>query len=235
MESLNIAICEDESEFAQRLSEGIGRFFSEKETEVCFDFFENGERLLNEISPDCDIIFLDINLGSSNDGMTAAKLLREKGISAPVIFVTGLENRAVDGYDVGAYGFIVKKTLDEKLPRILNKLWQEHFSRKTLAVNGKDFTELIHIDTILSVQSEGRMSVIITEKESFTDIRSIGKLAELIGEDFVETHKSVFVNISKIKRINSDTLTLCDNSTVPLSRRNRKNVMLAVMKRLGEK
>lgn len=232
---MNIAICEDEKEFAMRLSEGIERFFSEKETEVCFDFYEKGEKLLNEQKSAPDIIFLDINLGAESDGMTVAAALREKGVTAPMIFVTSLENRAVDGYDVGAYGFIVKKNLDEKLPRILNKLWQEHFCRKTLAVCGKDFTELIHIDAILSVQSEGRGSIITTESSCFNDTRPIGKLSELLGEDFVETHKSVFVNIAKIKRINTDTVTLCDDSAIPLSRRNRKTVMLAVMKRLGEK
>lgn len=232
---MNIAICEDEKEFAQRLSEGVKRFFSEKDRECAFSFYENGEELLQEQSGGSDIIFLDINLGRSSDGMTVARLLREQGKTAPVIFVTSLENRAIDGYDVGAYGFIVKKTLDEKLPRILNKLWQEHFCRKTLAVNGRDFTELIHIDAILSVQSEGRTSVIMTENGKVEDTRPIGKLSELLGEDFVETHKSVFVNISKIKRINSDTVTLCDNSALPLSRRNRKSVMFAVMKRLGEK
>ena len=232
---MNIAICEDEKEFAKRLSEGIERFFSEKETKVCFDFYESGEELLSEQNSEPDIIFLDINLGADSDGMTVASMLREKGVTAPMIFVTSLENRAVDGYDVGAYGFIVKKNLDEKLPRILNKLWQEHFCRKTLAVCGKDFTELIHIDAILSVQSEGRGSIIVTEKVSFNDTRPIGKLSELLGEDFVETHKSVFVNIAKIKRINTDTVTLCDDSAIPLSRRNRKTVMLAVMKRLGEK
>lgn len=232
---MNIAICEDEKEFAKRLSEGIQRFFSEKETEVCFYFYEKGEELLNQQNNAPDIIFLDINLGADSDGMMVAAALREKGVTAPVIFVTSLENRAVDGYDVGAYGFIVKKNLDEKLSRILNKLWQEHFCRKTLAVNGKDFTELIHIDAILSVQSEGRGSVIITESGCFNDTRPIGKLSELLGEDFVETHKSVFVNIAKIKRINTDTVTLCDDSAIPLSRRNRKTVMLAVMKRLGGK
>lgn len=232
---MNIAICEDEKEFAKRLSEGIQRFFSEKETEATFSFYENGEELLQSQNSEPDIIFLDINLSSSNDGMTVASMLRDKGVTAPVIFVTSLENRAIDGYEVGAFGFIVKKTLDEKLPRILNKLWQEHFCRKTLAVNGRDFTELIHIDIILSVQSEGRGSVITTENGSFGDTRPIGKLSEFLGEDFVETHKSVFVNIAKIKRINSDTVTLCDDSAVPLSRRNRKAVMLAVMKRLGEK
>lgn len=232
---MNILICEDDKVFAKRLSEEIQCFFSEKKIETTFSFYEKGEELLKAQNSEPDIVFLDINLDSSNDGMAAAGKLREKGIVTPIIFVTSLENRAIDGYDVGAYGFIVKKSLDEKLPRILNKLWQEHFCRKTLAVNGRDFTELIHIDTILSVQSDGRTSVIITEKVSFNDTRPIGKLSELLGGDFVETHKSVFVNISKIKRINSDTVTLCNDSTVPLSRRNRKAVMLAVMKRLGEK
>ena len=57
----------------------------------------------------------------------------------------------------------------------------------------------------------------------------------LLGDDFVEVHKAVFVNISKIKRINTDTVTMCDKSNVPLSRRNRGNVICAVMKRIGKK
>lgn len=65
--------------------------------------------------------------------------------------------------------------------------------------------------------------MIKTDTTEIEDARPIGRFAELLGDDFVEVHKSVFVNISKIKRINNDTVTMCDESIVPLSRRNRKN------------
>lgn len=232
---MNIVICEDEKEFAMRLSDEIERFFSQKEMPINISRYENGNDLLNEKNAGFDLIFLDINLGSGDDGINTAHLLRDNGITAPVIFVTALENRAIDGYDVDAYGFVVKKNLSEKLPQILSKLWQEHFCRKTIAISEKNSTELINTDTILSVQSDGRASAVMTEGGRLNDIRPIGKIAEFLGDDFIETHKAIFVNIAKIRRINSDTVTLCDDSAVPLSRRNRKSVMLAVMKRLGEK
>lgn len=231
---MKIAICEDEHSFQQKLQSGVADFFSEKDIAAEFFCFDNGAELIQSLDNKYDVIFLDINLGRE-DGMDIAAELRSSSVAAPVIFVTSLENRAIDGYDVGAYGFVVKKSLDEKLPRVLAKLWKEHFCRPTIAIQTKDSTEIIELDSIVSVQSQGRCTLIHTDKTEPEDVRPIGKFAELLGDEFVEAHKSVFVNISKIKRINNDTVTMCDESTVPLSRRNRKNVMCAVMKRIGGK
>lgn len=232
---MKIAICEDEFSFQQKLQIGVADFFAEKSIETEFTCFDNGAELIQSLDNEYDVIFLDINLGSREDGMDIAVQLREHSVAAPVIFVTSLENRAIDGYDVGAYGFVVKKSLDEKLPRVLSKLWKEHFCRPTIVVQGKESTEIIELAGIISVQSQGRCTFIHTDKAELEDARPIGKFAELLGDEFVEVHKSVFVNISKIKRINADTVTMCDDTTVPLSRRNRKNVMCAVMKRIGGK
>lgn len=124
---MKIAICEDELFFQQKLQSGVTEFFSEKGVETEFFCFDNGAELIQSLGNGYDVIFLDINLGGREDGMDIAAELREQSISAPVIFVTSLENRAIDGYDVGAYGFVVKKNLDEKLPKVLGKLWKEHF------------------------------------------------------------------------------------------------------------
>ena len=231
---MKIAICEDERLFQQKLKSGIERFFAEKKTETEFDCFMNGEELIHNLNKEYDVIFLDINLGTKADGMDIAEQLRNENVSAPVIFVTSFENRAIDGYDVGAYGFVVKKNLDEKLPKVLTKLWKDNFYRPTILIQGKENTEIIKLNHIISVQSQNRSTLIQTDTKELTDIRPIGKFTEFLGNEFVEVHKSVFVNISKIKRINHDTITMCDESNVPLSRRNRKNVMCAVMKWIGE-
>lgn len=232
---MKIAICEDERSFQQKLQRGVESFFAEKGVETEFFCFDNGAELIRSLDNEYEVIFLDINLGGKEDGMDIAAQLRKQSISAPVIFVTSLENRAIDGYDVGAYGFVVKKDLDEKLLKVLSKLWKEHFCHPTIAIQTKDSTEIIELNSIVSVQSQGRCTLVYADNTEFEDARPIGRFAELLGEDFVEVHKSVFVNISKIKRINNDTVTMCDESIVPLSRRNRKNVMCAVMKRIGGK
>ena len=232
---LNIAICDDNQEYINILEKYI---LDKNEPDVSCDAFYSGEELVkmyNMGEGNYDVIFLDIHLGTKMDGMAIAEQLRSAEISSPMIFVTSLENRAIDGYDVGAYGFVVKKNLDEKLPKVLTKLWKDHFYRPTILIQGKEDTEIIKLNHIISVQSQNRSTIIQTDTAELTDIRPIGKFAELLGDDFVEVHKSVFVNISKIKRINTDTVTMCDESNVPLSRRNRKNVMFAVMKQIGDK
>ena len=232
---MKIAICEDELLFQQKLKSGIKSFFAEKKIETNFDCFVNGDELINNLKNEYDVIFLDINLGTKTDGMDIAEQLRSTHVSSPIIFVTSFENRAIDGYDVGAYGFVVKKNLDEKLPKVLTKFWKDYFYRPTILIQGKENTEIIKLNHIISIQSQNRSTIIKTDTEELTDIRPIGKFTELLSDDFVEVHKAVFVNISKIKRINHDTVTMCDESNVPLSRRNRKNVIYTVMKRMGEK
>ena len=237
-EIMKAAICEDEILFSEKLSEGVKSFFLEKGIDTEIEFFSDGRAFAENFTAlhGYDVIFMDINLGFGKDGMEYAARLREIDKSVPIIFVTSLENRAVDGYDVGAYGFVVKKNITEKLPRVLEKLYKELYCKKSIALMGKENTEIVLTDNILWAQSVGRGTEIYLVDGSFSDTRSISHFAECLdSDDFISVHKSVYVNISKIKRINTDTVILCDNTSVPLSRRNRKNVMLAVMKKVGGK
>lgn len=237
-EIMKAAICEDEILFSEKLSEGVKNFFLDKGIDTEIECFSDGRAFAENFTENhgYDVIFMDINLGFGKDGMEYAAKLREIDKAVPIIFVTSLENRAVDGYDVGAYGFVVKKNIAEKLPRVLEKLYKELYCKKSIALTGKDNTEIVLTDNILWAQSVGRGTEIYLVDGSFSDTRSISHFAELLDpDDFISVHKSIYVNISKIKRINTDTVMLCDNTCVPLSRRNRKNVMLAVMKKVGGK
>lgn len=233
---MRIAICEDEQSFAVLLKEKIEDFFAGKGCVAEISVFSDGESFLASVLKDerYDAVFMDIHLGGDEDGMVVAARLREKADSTPIIFVTSLENRAVDGYDVSAFGFVVKKHMDEKLPVILEKLWKKLYVRKTIAVTHKGGTAVVNTDEILWVESEGRCTLVHTLTGDFTDTHSIGSFVPLLSADnFVEVYKSIYVNTARIRRINADTVTLENDVDVLLSRRNRKNVMYAVMKEVN--
>lgn len=235
---MKAALCEDEALFREKLKKGIVDFFTEKKIEITVDEFNDGKLFIDNFTSEheYDVIFMDINLGKGNDGLDITAKLREIDKKVPVIFVTSLENRAIDGYDVGAFGFIVKKTFTDKLPRVLEKLYKELFCKRNIVLYGKGGTEIIPSDKILWVESEGRGVHVHLKDGDFSDIRPIGQFAEILtADDFIPVHKSIYVNISEIKRINSDTVTLSSDISLPLSRRNRKNVMLSVMKKVGGK
>lgn len=233
---MKIAICEDEPVFAQELKLHITTFLTGKGITPEFILVSDEARALalSETADSLDILFMDINLNGKTDGVEISRRLREYAPWLPIIFVTSLENRAIDGYDVNAFGFVVKKDCAKKLPHVLEKLWQQLYCSSTLTITEKNEMCILPVKDILWVESDGRSSLIHTVDRDYTDTRSIQHFAPLLNvTDFVECFKSVFVNIEKIKSVNTDTITLMDDRTVPVSRRNRKNVMLAVMKKVS--
>lgn len=232
---MKISVCDDEKSFADGLIAEVAAFFSERNIECQFSYYEEGAVFLKAIEEnnDTELIFMDINLITA-DGINVVSELRSKGITTPVIFVTSLENRAIDGYDVEAFGFVVKRSYKEKLPRILTKLYDKLYNKKTMTIQEKDGMQIINTEDILFIESDKRASVVHTHSGELCDVRPIGQIsAELSADDFTEVFKSIYVNIAKIKRINTDTVILENDRSLPLSRRNRKNVMYAVMKKVG--
>lgn len=232
---MNAAICDDERENRDKIGDAVSAFFTEKEIPVSLSYFTKGSELLKSITggDEYDVLFMDINL-VTEDGISIIAELRSLGCSVPVIFVTGYENRAIDGYDVDAFAFVVKKNMGEKLPKVLRKLWSHLYEKRTVTVNTKDGVQLVNVDDMLYIESDGRATLVHTFGGTLTDTRSVTHFAGLLSpEDFVEVHKSVYVGIPKIKRINADTVELEEGTVLPLSRRNRKPVMYAVMKRVG--
>lgn len=235
---MKIAICEDEQWFALSLKEKIESFCTSKNTDADVAIYPDGGSFLAACGNgnSFDAVLMDINLGKGEDGVDTIAKLREYGDSVPVVFVTSLENRAVDGYDVSAFGFVVKKNCDEKLPLVFEKLWKKLYTRKTVTVTTKDGAAVINTGDILYAESDGRCTLIHTMTEAVSDTRSIGIFSALLdSNDFIEVYKSIFVNISRIRRINADTIVLENDAVVPLSRRNRKNVMYAVMRKVDER
>lgn len=236
VQGVRIAVCEDEEVFAGLLREFLERFFSQKGVGTEIQIYGNGSALLKDYAAagDFDILFMDINLNAREDGVKVGARIRERDTQVPIIFVTSLENRAIDGYDVGAFGFIVKSRLKEKLPELLEKLWRVHFHKNTITVKEKNISHVVNVRDIVYAESEGRAVLVHTAGGVLHDMRSITAFSEALSkEDFVETHKSVFVNIACIKRVDEDTVTLSDGAVLPVSRRNRKNVMLAIMRKVG--
>ena len=232
---MKAVICDDDRENASEISKIIKQFFLEKNIAVEVSYYSKGYELLERIKggEQFDVIFMDINL-ITEDGINIIYDVRFLGCEVPVIFVTSYENRAIDGYDVDAFAFVTKKSMNEKLPKVLQKLYSYLYEKRTIAIADKENMQLVNVDKVLFVESDKRSTLVHLYDQEITDSRSITHFAEILSEDdFVEVHKSVYVNISKIKRINTDTVELEEGIILPLSRRSRKQVMLAVMKKVS--
>lgn len=228
---MRTAICEDEKIYSDKLSESLNNYLSSHNEKAEIDVFTDGVPLTEKLESGSryDVIFLDIQLEGS-DGMDTAEIIRQYDMTVPIIFVTGLEYRAADGYAVSAFDYIVKSDFDRKFEKVMTRLMQT-LTKKSLSVEDVSGNlEIISIADILYVESEGRGTAVHTSEKTIHSALPISKLsAELPEADFIEIYKAIFTNISKIKRTLTDTLELSDGKVLPMSRRRKKAVLTAVM------
>ena len=165
-----------------------------------------------------------------SDGINTASLIRRYDSSAAVIFVTSIENRAVEGYSVSAFDYIIKSSLEDRLYSVLDRLFSKRKATMISVQSDDGSVSLVSSSDVLYIESDGRGTKVTLLNNSIHSPLAVGKISEMLPQDrFIEIHKSIYVQISKIKRIDTDTIEMINEVTLPVSRRKRKLVMTAVM------
>lgn len=104
---IRIGIVDDEKQERDQLKQALARFGAENGTELNVQEFDCAAVYLAAQDCDFDILYLDIDMPQMS-GMELAEKIRETDQDVILIFCTNLQQFALNGYSVGALGFIVK-------------------------------------------------------------------------------------------------------------------------------
>lgn len=104
---IRIGIVDDEKQERNQLKQALARFSAENDTELNVQEFDCAAVYLAAQDRDFDILYLDIDMPQMS-GMELAEKIRETDQDVILIFCTNLQQFALNGYSVGALGFIVK-------------------------------------------------------------------------------------------------------------------------------
>ena len=131
---MKIGICEDEATFLEYEYNKIKEFFLARGQQVQIHTYPDGTQLLQDYDTKApfDLLVLDLQMTHS-DGMDIARKIRESDSTVPIIFVTGVESRAIEGYHVEALDYIIKTQLDSRLEEALSRFLGK-YSNATMAV-----------------------------------------------------------------------------------------------------
>ena len=104
---VRIVIVEDDSEDLTQLTDCLRRYEQECGDSFSIKSYANPADFLDAYRSDCDLIFMDIELPLFN-GVEVARQLREIDSVVTLVFITNMEQYAVNGYEVDALDFVVK-------------------------------------------------------------------------------------------------------------------------------
>ena len=234
--TMTICYCEDESAQAKAFAIKIDQWANNKNMAVRKDLFECAEEYLFKAEQNYyDVIFLDISMRGQN-GMELARKIREKEKDVILVFVTSDASYVFDGYEVGAYRYLMKPLDEEKLWEILDyartqkEVEEENYilvkkDSQSVRVNLKDIIYIEAQKHYVNLCMENKESINI--KTAFTEL--LQETQEKSDTIFL-THRSYAVNIEKVVRIGRTECVLTDGSVVPVSRSFYKEVNEAFIK-----
>ena len=174
-----------------------------------------------------DLVFLDINMPEVT-GLMFANAIQGK---SKVIFTTAYREYAVDGFDLQVVDYLLKPISLERLMKAVHKFIEEH-SVPVQQEATYNFTFFkcdrkmvkIALDELVFTESCGDYIKLHTTKETLVTRETTYTILEkLPTQQFIRTHRSFIVNISKIDSFTNEQITI-GRTSIPISRSYRDPV-----------
>lgn len=235
---VTIGICDDELDVRDAIRESVIESMKEDSTEYEIREFCKGEDVIKYISSDneIDILFLDIQMDGL-DGMETARKLREYDRTTEILFVTSIENKISEAFEVRAFRFIKKPVQHEVIEKNLKECVIEIARKRGCFLKIKTETGFrkIYSRDIVYIEVLNRMVKIYSKEGNFEYRGTLKEIMDNLEKQiFVQCHRSYVVNIIYIKEIGNKDIIMKDGSIVPISRSKYKEVMNRYFWSVGE-
>jgi len=235
-----IDIVDDERSACTRLENMILKYGEKHGKEFEIRKFNDPKIYLGE-KINADIIFLDVDMSGMN-GIELAEKIRESRYDVIIIFCTNLQQFAIEGYKVNAFGFIVKPVSEYNFKfyfdKALDRLESDRESNEKMNLKIVGGVKTVQIQNIYYVEVKlHNLYYHVKVRGDNGDlqeavIRDRGILREceekLKGFDFARCGISFLVNLSYVTAIEGNAVYL-PIGELPLTRKYKKEFMDAYM------
>lgn len=224
-----VAICDDERKDREKIGGILGEKMRKREEPLQITYFEKGEDLIEQYEnrfPGYDLIFMDIYLKRIN-GMETIRKLRGYDRNVTVIFISSSPDHAIESYDVGAGGYLLKPIAGDKVDLVLNRFMESRYpkiKKSLLMVNGSSSRRIAY-DDILYIESQRmNLRIVCNNGVEHTIRKKLDEVqTELTQPRFLRCNQSYIVNMDYIIRADKD-FTMDNGDRIPIKVRDRKRI-----------
>ena len=225
---LKIAVCDDSRELLEKVEKDLHEYENVRNTPVTVHTYTNAVDLLDGLKKtDYDILILDIIMPGFT-GMQAAHEIRKFNEEIKIIFLTSSKEFAIESYSVGAYYYLLKPVLKEKLFPVLDKVVSEITSKQESCVI---YTHMgivnIPFAKIECLEVYNKHLVFHLSDGSTKETR--GALSDyenifLDRKEFLKIHRSYILNMDYIHSIEAGEIVTYSGKRFPVSRLVAKDI-----------
>ncbi len=217
-----VAICEDEKVVLDFETSLVNKWAAGRGSSLELDTYISAEQFLfeSEDKAPYDLLIFDIQMKNMN-GMELAKTLRRRGCDAVIIFITGVPDYAIEGYEVGAVRYILKPVKEEVLDGLLDSAFEERQKKSEDYFMLGQGTELekISFEKIIYIEARGHYVFLKGTdferewKAGFTETSGA-----FDGKGFFCLRRGLMVNLAHVQRITRTDCILDDGESLPVAR-----------------
>lgn len=221
---MKVLIFEDNKQDLKQLLDKLDTFFQLKQLEYSYTVCEDSNELYLLV-PQSDIVFLDIE-GSKENGINIGIKIRENNPDIKIIFTTNYSKYLIDGYKASANRYFLKP-LDQTMFNFeLEDVINDYLLNNVTIYDPTICPRKIYIKNILYVEYIDRRTILFMEngKQIQTPYSLKYWIDQLIQHSFVQTYKSIIVNLRHVSAISNHEIMLNNSTTVPVSRIFKKEV-----------
>lgn len=217
---MRIALCDDNPTLTRTFTELIMSWSAGSGCKCQVVCFHSPKELLFETQGTYpfELMLLDIEMPDMS-GMELARIIRRTDQKVLIAFLTNYADFVFDGYEVGAFRYLLKAQANEKLFPLLDEAGTKLEREKhylLVKAQGEDIR--LELTEILYLEADRHDTIIHMEKESRLLKLPISKLSPLLGEAYAMAHRSYIVNLEYVERLSRKECLMSNGERVPVSR-----------------
>lgn len=233
---MNIAICDDEMYFRQKLN------FELNENARLFGFiflifeFSNGSDLLAS-NVKFDLIFMDYQMKNKN-GIDTVETLRKRNDDTKVVFISSFKEMVFESMKVRTFRFLIKPLDTKKLHEALDAVIKEQLIISRIIVKDEENQKNVTVPEcdIIYAQADNIYADIATINGIYKYMNNITALQNELNSDyFYRTNRSYLVNFNYIINYTNKEIEFTNGHKAVISKTKYKNFKSAYLTYLKRK
>lgn len=213
-----------------------------------------GEALKVLVNNDVDLIFSDIELNGSINGVQLCASLQNPPL---VIFITAYDRYAIEGYSLDAVDYLLKPVSPERFLKAANKayqLWLQNHAPKSaeslpagnaapaptpapapdyLFIKTENRLLKIFLRDILFIEGCGDyIKIHLSDKRQILSLQSLNAMEGRLSDNFIRTHRSYIVALDKIDEIERRRIRI-GKEIIPISENYQERFFARIQDQSG--